>query len=80
MSGSGKFPLVITLLIGIVIIGATGCNSPEAKAKHRARDKINLCWEEQRRKSLTPADQRFIASVCEKLEAEFVRDYGVSAN
>lgn len=41
-----------------------------------ARRVIEVCWEDQKRKSLDPATQRFVASVCEGMEAKFVSKFG----
>ena len=41
-----------------------------------ARRVIELCWEDQKRKSLDPATQRLVAGVCENLEAKFVAKLG----
>jgi hypothetical protein len=30
-----------------------------------------LCWQEQKRKSLSPDLGRFVAGACEKMEADF---------
>lgn len=49
---------------------------PEAEAKAVARKTIELCWQEQQRKSLSPDTQRFIAGACEQAEADFIRRYG----
>lgn len=46
-------------------------DSPQGNAKTRDRLGIEDCWEKQQRKSLSPADQRFMAGVCEKMEADF---------
>ena len=49
---------------------------PKADSKYNARFAIDTCWEEQKRKSLDPAQQRFIAGACEGMEAKFVAKYG----
>ena len=41
-----------------------------------SRRAIEVCWDEQQRKSLDPAQQRFIAGACESMEAKFVAKYG----
>lgn len=48
----------------------------ESEQKSMARRSIDTCWEEQKRKSLDPAQQRFIAGACEGMEAKFVAKYG----
>lgn len=58
--------------------GFYASNTPEGKAQNRERRATELCWEEQRRRSLAPDEQRFIAGACERMEAEFRRKHGVS--
>lgn len=52
--------------------------SPEEEAKSRLRRAIDLCWEEQSRKSLPPEQARFIAGACEKMESDFRSTYRVN--
>lgn len=58
-------------LVGAFFLIGLSSNSPEAEAKFRAREAIDLCWDEQKRKSLDAQSQRFIASACEKMERDF---------
>lgn len=51
--------------------------SPEEREKSSARRAIELCWQDQGRKSLAPDAARFIAGACEKMETDFVAKYGV---
>lgn len=44
--------------------------------KEQDRRAIDLCWEEQKRKSLDPQQQRFIAGACELMERNFTQKYG----
>lgn len=68
-------------LIGIAAIVSMSRNDPQgAEAKRRKRDAVGLCWKEQGLKSLAPDAQKTIAGACEQMDAEFVRDYGVSPN
>lgn len=62
----------LVLLVGWAISAG---NTPEAKEKQRLRDAIDLCWQEQGRKSMTPGQGRFVAGACELLEREFVEKY-----
>lgn len=48
---------------------------PDEKSEKRAA--IRICWEEQRRKSLTPGEVLSIASACERMEREFLQRFGV---
>lgn len=78
MGGLGKTLFVIGgLFIAFLILGATVGNTPEAKEKALARDAIDLCWDEQKRKSIDPAGQRFIAGACERMESDFTLKFGV---
>lgn len=63
-------------VVAFLGFGAMVGNSPEAKAKARERQVIELCWDDQKRKSLAPAEQRFVASTCEMLENDFRRKHG----
>ena len=69
---------IFGLLIAMMLLGAVIKSNPEADAKFKARDAIELCWKDQSRKSLTPNDQRFIAGMCESMEDGFRSKYGVN--
>lgn len=69
--------LVVGLVVVFFAFGIKASNTPEGRAKAQARHVIETCWDEQERKSVDPAAQRAIASVCETKESEFVRKYGV---
>jgi len=73
-----KWWLWIPLSLGaaFLIFGAIVGRSPEAKEKAQARHAIDLCWEEQKRKSLDSGTQRFVAGACEALETRFIQKYG----
>ena len=43
--------------------------------KYKARRVIELCWSDYERKSIDPGSKLFVASVCEKLEADFRAKY-----
>jgi hypothetical protein len=55
---------------------AVANDTPEARQRTHDRDVIGACWEDQKRKSLDPGSQRFVAGVCEKLEREFRQRHG----
>lgn len=59
------------LFAAFLMFGATVGNTPEYQAKAQERNTIGFCWTEQKRLSLTPGDQRFIAGSCERMESEF---------
>lgn len=77
-TGEGKWIAGALVLIVVLVFafGAQNANSPEAKEKWRQRGAIEMCWSEQKRKSLGAGEQQFIAGACEKMEADFVRRYG----
>ena len=52
-------------------------SKPEFKEQMLRKDAIELCWQEQGRKSLTPAAGRTMAGTCEYMEAEYRKQYGV---
>lgn len=52
--------------------------SPEQEAKSRERYAIELCWEDQKRKSLDAATAQFVAGACEEMERRFKAQYGVN--
>lgn len=51
-------------------------SSPEAQARLQEKDAIDFCWSEQKRQSLTPDTQRFIAGACESMENAFTTKHG----
>ncbi|MCG2586528.1 zinc-ribbon domain-containing protein [Massilia sp. TS11] len=77
-----KFKWWLWLPIALVVLflgfGATLSDTPEARAKFADRKAIELCWEDQAKKSNTPVAARTIAGFCEKMEADFKAKYGVS--
>lgn len=64
---------IVALLAVLLMFGGSGGGSSE---KATARRAIDLCWENQRRKSLTPSEARFIAGTCEKMESDFRQRWG----
>jgi hypothetical protein len=72
-SGAGKAILAIVgaLFLMFLLIGFSLGSTPEAKQRAKERTAIDYCWKEQRRASLTPAEARFIAGACEKMEDDF---------
>lgn len=71
--------VLITLgsLIGVFVLWALlRTPSPEEVERSNARMGIDACWQDQQRKSLEPSQARFIASVCEKMEADYRKKHG----
>jgi uncharacterized protein (UPF0212 family) len=70
----GLVALLFVFVVFVVVVG----NSTEVTAKGNARRAIGSCWKEQKRKSLEPSMQRFVASTCEMMEKKFTEEYGVN--
>lgn len=66
----------LTVAVGLVLAGLAGCNDTSEKGS--ARRAISLCWEDQKKASLPPAQARFIAGACERMEADFRQKYNAS--
>jgi len=64
------------LVVAFLGFGLVAGNSPEAKEKAQERSVIDLCWEDQKRKSFSDGTQRFVARVCENLEDDFAKKHG----
>lgn len=71
-------------LVGVLVVGAFVCfllfglvrgETPEELAQHQERKAIELCWQDQQKKSLAPDSARLIASMCEGLETTFRQKY-----
>lgn len=54
----------------LMIVGSCAGNTPEGRARSSQRAAIELCWQEQAKKSNDPATARFIAGTCEKMERD----------
>lgn len=67
--------LPVLVLISLIAIGSCLNKDPEFRAKSQAKYAIELCWERQSKKSLTPAEARFIAGACEMMEQEYRDKY-----
>jgi hypothetical protein len=65
-------------ILAFFAFGFYASNTPEGKARAQARQGIETCWDEQKRKSFSPGEQRFIAGACERMEADFRQRYGAS--
>lgn len=64
-------------LFGCFFVWALFNPDPDQDEKNRRRHAIKLCWEQQERKSISPADARFIAGACEVMEREFESLFGI---
>lgn len=72
-----KFLIALGSVFGLFVLWAfVRTPSPEEIDRRNERAGIEACWEDQQRKSLPPAQARFIASVCEKMEADFRKKHG----
>lgn len=60
---------------GFLLFGAL---QPSDPAKASARSAIELCWDQQSRKSIDPGTARYAAGLCEQMESDFRRKYGVN--
>jgi hypothetical protein len=77
--GMSKWWLLVIIPVGIfLLLLVIGFLSGPPDEKSRSRSAISLCWEEQKRKSLDPAMQRFIAGACEKMESDFRTKYNAN--
>ena len=78
-SSGSVLPWVVgTPIVLFVLYSLSAPQSPESQAKSQARSAISLCWDEQKRKSATPAEQRFIAGACERMERDFREQFKVN--
>lgn len=68
----------IALFAFVMIVGSNLANTPEGREKASAREKIGACWDIQQKKSLDPSTARFTARMCETMEDDFRKRYGVN--
>lgn len=75
--GGGWWKWLLGVPVGgfilLMIIGSCAADP----AKQSERSAIDLCWQEQKRKSLDPGSARFVAGACERMEANFLAKHGV---
>jgi hypothetical protein len=69
----------VVLFGAMMVIGAAN-NGPEAQARSAQRQAIELCWQEQGKKSLDPSTGRFVAGVCEKMQADLDANHVTTAS
>lgn len=80
-SGPGVFGGLMWFFGGLVVVAMLWAllrDDPDREEKSRRRSAIELCWDQQKRKSATAGEARFIASACETMEAEFRGRFGVN--
>lgn len=79
--GGGLIKTMALFFGGLVLVffvwGAMQ-SGPEADAKSRERAAIEMCWQEQGKKSHAPAESRFIAGACERMQEEFRAKHNVA--
>ncbi|EML7991542.1 hypothetical protein WAA24_004328 [Stenotrophomonas maltophilia] len=64
------------ILVFMIVLGSIIGSTPEGKERQRERDAIELCWKDYERKSFDPGTKLFIATACEKMEADFRAKHG----
>lgn len=77
----GAVPVLVLVLVGLfVLVALIGILSSQSEpsAKTTERRAIAYCWEQQKRKSLDPGAQRFIAGACEQMERDFREKHGLA--
>jgi hypothetical protein len=67
-----KYITLGTIVLVVFMLISHEVNMKDPKYRHRVelRNTIDACWEEQSRKSHSPAVARFVAGTCESLEAQ----------
>lgn len=60
----------------LMVVGSCAGNTPDGKARANDRSAIEVCWEEQGKRSLDPSTGRFVATTCEKMERDFQKRWG----
>lgn len=72
--GSGLWKWLLGVPVGaialLMVIGSCAGSTPEGRDRSNKRAAIDLCWQEQSKKSNDPATAQFIAGTCEKMEAD----------
>lgn len=63
----------VAIFLMVVLVQS---DKPEFKEQMTKKKAIEICWEEQGRKSLTPAAARTHAGLCEYMEEEYRKQYG----
>lgn len=76
-SGALKW-LLVPLALGALFLmwGASISSTPEGQARASERAAIDLCWQDQRRKSLDAGTAQFVAGACEMMEDRFRQKWG----
>ena len=71
---------LLSVLIAVSLLAVAWASiyssDPAAREKADARASISTCWDEQKAKSRTLGEARFMAGACEKMERDFAAKYG----
>jgi len=59
----------------IAFVSVVG-SKPEVQARSQDQRAIDMCWEDQGKKSHDPGTARFIAGACEKMEENYTAKHG----
>jgi hypothetical protein len=73
-----KVLIGLAVVFGVLVVMAIIGSNVEDDGRGNERRAIKLCWEDQVKKSNTPALARFIAGACETMESDFKKKYGVN--
>jgi hypothetical protein len=68
--------VLVSIPVAILAIGAMIGSTPAGREKAGDRNAIELCWQEQGRKSNSAPTAQFVAGACEMLESKFAAKYG----
>jgi hypothetical protein len=70
-----KVLIGLGVVLGVLIVMSIIGSNIKDDGRGDARMVIKLCWEDQGKKSNTPAHARFIAGMCETMESDFKKKY-----
>jgi hypothetical protein len=70
-----KILIGLTVVLGVLVVLFLIGKNIKDDGSGDARMVIKLCWEDQGKKSNTPAHARFIAGMCETMESDFKKKY-----
>lgn len=68
--------VILGLPVAFLAFGAVVGSRPDVKARSSEQRAIDLCWEDQKRKSHDPDTARFIAGACEGMEQKYAAKHG----
>lgn len=66
------------LIVLFLVFGAIVGNTPEAKERALARDKISYCWDQYNQVGVSPGAKGIMAGGCKILEQRYQERYGVA--